>query len=139
MNGSVPPAPPAPVYIVEDDRPVGEALRFLLRLEGLTVQLFDGAEVFLARHSRPTRGCIIVDQYMPGMTGLDLARTLRRRGCALRIALITGRLDAGLERRAVLAGVDDILEKPLIGTRLVETVAEGLRLAALRSEPPTSA
>jgi FixJ family two-component response regulator len=118
--------PAARVHLVDDDRDVGDALRFALELEGLAVELHNSTESLLRSDAVLDRGCLFVDQYMPGMSGLDLTRLLRTRGVTLPIVLITGRPDSGLHRRAALAGVDRVLEKPFEGSTFVEVVRKAL-------------
>lgn len=130
MSASLQPSTPATVHLVDDDRDVAEALRFALQVEGVPVLLYDSAEALLGSQTLPDRGCLVVDQYMPGMTGLELTRVLRTRGFASPIVLITGRSDAGLRRRAASAGVDRVLEKPLSGGVFVDVVK-----AALQADP----
>jgi two-component system, LuxR family, response regulator FixJ len=66
--------------------------------------------------------CLIIDQHMPGLDGLDVVGELHRAGVSLPAILITGRLDAAVNRRACELGVRAILEKPFPVARLVELV-----------------
>ena len=67
------------VAIVDDDQAVLDSLKFLLEVVGYQVVVHASARGFLNdRASRPA--CLIVDQHMPGMTGLDLTQTLRDDG-----------------------------------------------------------
>ncbi len=59
---------------------------------------------------------------MPGLDGLDVVGELHRDGVFLPAILITGRLDAAINRRAGELGVRAILEKPFPVARLVELV-----------------
>ena len=56
--------------------------------------------------------CLIVDQHMPRMTGLDLAERLRDEGAGIPVMLITGSSSPSIVARAALLGVVRVLEKP---------------------------
>ncbi len=114
------------VYLIEDDEAVLNALRFALELEGMAVRPYLSAEVLLADFWTPDSGCLVIDHFMPGMTGLDLLKLLRSRGCRLPAILITTRADANMRRRASQLGVEHILEKPLSDSALVERTRQAL-------------
>lgn len=112
----------APVFIVDDDAAVRDALTFALRLEGFEARAYAGPTGLLAERALPSRGCLVVDYAMPGMNGLELVEALRRRGMELPAILIAGYVDAELRRRAALVGVAHVLEKPLADGSLVELI-----------------
>ncbi len=100
-----------PVAIVDDDPAVLDSLRFLLEVSGHEVAVYASGRQFLAdRTARPK--CLIVDQHMPDMTGLELVARLRGDGDGLRVMLITGSLSGAIVARAALIGIDKVLEKP---------------------------
>jgi FixJ family two-component response regulator len=114
------------VYLIEDDEAVLNALCFAYEVEGLTVRTYRSAEALLADPRTPDPGCLVIDHFMPGRTGLDLLKVLRSRGCDLPAILITTRADAPMRRRARDLGVDHILEKPLSDSALVEFTQQAL-------------
>ena len=99
------------VAIVDDDDGVRDSLRFLLEVVGLTVETFGSASEFLAAELGHV-GCLILDQHMPGMTGLELVEHLRTNGSSIPILLVTGSPSPPLAARALELGVDRVLEKP---------------------------
>jgi two-component system, LuxR family, response regulator FixJ len=81
--------PPATVLVVDDDSAVRHSLQFSLELEGFAVRLYaDGRELLDDPHL-PACGCLVVDQVMPGMSGLDVVDALRLRGSSNPAVLIT--------------------------------------------------
>jgi len=103
------------VAIVDDDHAVLDSLKFLLEVIGYQVATYASAEAFLDRGKADGAGapaCLIVDQHMPGMTGLDLAERLRDHGAAIPILLITGSPSPAIVSRAAQLGVVNVLEKP---------------------------
>jgi two-component system, LuxR family, response regulator FixJ len=122
--------PEATVFIVDDDPAVREGLRALLEAKGFAVECFQSAEAFLAAVDGERRGCVIADVRMPGMSGLDLQREMKRRALNLPIVIITGHGDVPLAVAALKAGAVDFLEKPFDADAILATVEEALRRVA---------
>jgi two-component system, LuxR family, response regulator FixJ len=98
------------VAVVDDDIAVLESLRFLLETAGYTVAAYHSATAFLDdRSSQPA--CLIVDQHMPLMTGLELVAHLQREEVGVPALLITGAPSGAIAARADQLGVA-MLEKP---------------------------
>lgn len=110
-----------PILIVDDDIALLAALRFALETEGFAVVAYPDAESALAA-APAKRGCLVLDQRLPGMSGLDLLEQLRRRGEIAPAVLITTNPAPATRMRAKAAGVE-IVEKPLLGNALTRKVA----------------
>jgi FixJ family two-component response regulator len=127
------------VFIVDDDKAVGLALQRLLRAEGYSTQVWNSAKAFLCDHDPDAPGCLMTDLMMPGMSGLDLLRTLARNGCSRPIIFVTaGNLAPGAV--GMPAGEFRILSKPVDCADLLEAVREALekdqgRRARRKKEP----
>ena len=112
---------PTTVYVVDDDFAVRRALAFALDLEGFKVETFGSGEDLLLR-DRPTgRGCIVLDERLPGASGLDTLRQLRAREIDLPAILVTSHPKPSFREAAAVAGVP-ILEKPLEGATLIVAI-----------------
>jgi two-component system response regulator FixJ len=101
------------VAVVDDDEAVRESLRFLLDIAGYDVAAFASGCAFLRADGARVPACVLIDQHMPQLTGLELLRRLRDAGRDLPVALMTGSPSAELTRRAQELGAADVLEKPL--------------------------
>lgn len=119
--------PPLTVYIVDDDDAVRAALQALLGSVGLHCQSFASAEAFLAVAGPSMRGCLLLDVRMPGMSGLELQRTLQERGIELQVLIITGHGDVAMAVRALKAGASDFVEKPFNEQALLDSIQACLR------------
>ncbi len=109
------------VVIVDDDPAVLHALKFLLELAGYVVGTYSSAMAFLSDSvARPA--CLILDQHMPQMTGLELATRLRETGVVIPILLITGAPSPTIVARATQLGIERVLEKPPVENDLVSFV-----------------
>jgi FixJ family two-component response regulator len=105
------------VDIIDDDDAVRDSTRALLESYGYQVRDYPSAEEFL-QVSDPNSDCLLVDQHMPGMTGLDLLELLRSKGNKTPALMMTGRSDPSLEPRATRIGVK-LLHKPVPEDQLV--------------------
>ena len=110
------------LFLVDDDPAVRTALKFALEIDGYEVETFPDAESLAARPRLPAEGVLVIDYQLPGMDGLELVETLRRRSVNLPALLITTHPTAQLRRRASAAGVD-IVEKPLLAGTLGDALA----------------
>ena len=99
------------VLVVDDDPAVRSAISRALRVDYEVDEAADGSEA-LAHHSASTADAIVLDLLMPGIDGLEVCRTLRRRDDHVPILVVTAR-DAVEDRVEGLdAGADDYLVKP---------------------------
>lgn len=107
-------AHPALVVLVEDDGAVRTSLEFAFGLQGFEVIACATGEDLLELDLPTERACIVIDERLPGMGGLECLAAIRDRGSDLPAALITSNPPPQLRRAAEAAGVP-IIEKPLLG------------------------
>ena len=117
-----------PVFIIDDEPAVLDALWLMLGTFGYACRTYQSAEDFFAVIAPGTLGCVIADVRLPGMSGLDLQKELARRGYSLPVIFITAHGDIRMAVAAVKGGAVDFLEKPIDDALLVES----LRQAFLR-------
>ena len=110
------------IHIVDDDEPVRTALIFALGSAGFRIEGYVDASDFLARR-QAGRGILISDVRMPGISGIELTRQLKRDGSTMPIILITGHADRALQAEAISAGANAVLEKPLALAALLTEIA----------------
>jgi len=118
------------ICIVEDDGAVRESLQMLLEMQGWTVSCYSRAEMFLTQVHRVDCGCLILDQMLPGLTGLKLLEMLRGRGLNMPIVVLTGDCDPTLPRKAMEAGAMAVLHKPASNEALLTEVRQALAAPA---------
>lgn len=104
--------PAATIHIVDDDDIVRDSLKVLLESRGYLVEDYTSGRDFLSRRDG-NAACIVLDNHMPEMTGLDILRTLRRAGDNIGVIMITGRWDAATRAQAEALGVVAFLDKPV--------------------------
>ncbi len=111
------------VAVIDDDIDVGDVLGGLLETMGYQVETYRSGMDFLSDAHFDRLACLIVDQNMPLMTGLQMIETLTSRGVSIPALLITGIHDADVERKAASLGVMTVLEKPMSHHELLRFVS----------------
>jgi two-component system, chemotaxis family, CheB/CheR fusion protein len=119
----------AVIFVVDDDSYVREGIRGLLEAEGSAVEDFDSCESFLEAYRPGREACLLVDGYLPGMTGLELLLRLKARGDRLPAIMITGKSDVPMAVQAMKAGASDFIEKPVGRGELLASVERALEQA----------
>jgi len=122
--------PQATIYIVDDDEQMRRALRCLVITLGTPVKTFRSAEDFLGEYDGHSPGCLVVDVRLPGMSGLDLQRELRRRGDELPVIVLSGYASVPAVVAALKQGATEFLQKPFDNAVLLETIQRALALGA---------
>lgn len=118
------------VYLLDDEPEMLKALTRLLHAQGLQVLGFTSAREFFAyeRHQGPA--CLVLDVAMPEIGGLQVQERLRRSGVELPVVFLTGHGDIPMSVRAMKAGAEDFLTKPVNATDLLRAIRAALRRAS---------
>jgi two-component system, LuxR family, response regulator FixJ len=114
------------VVVVDDDAAVRNSLKFSLEVEGFAVRAY-AAGTDLLHADLAGCACFVVDQNMPGISGLDLVSRLRARRVSAPAILITSHPTAAVISRAADAGVP-IVEKPFLGNALIDSIRAVARM-----------
>jgi two-component system response regulator FixJ len=117
---------PAPVFVIEDDDLMRDAVAALLGMCGHEVRAFDSGAAFLAAAGAPDAGCIVTDVRMPGLDGLAFQRHMAAAGVALPIIFISGYADVALSVTAMRQGAFMFLTKPFRDQDLIDAVSDAL-------------
>jgi FixJ family two-component response regulator len=132
------------VHVVDDDAAFRAATARLLGASGYQVAVYGSASELLDRLPNGEPGCILLDVKMSGLSGPQLQDRLRELGCRLPIVFLTGYGDVPTSVRAIKAGAEDFLSKPVPKKELLAAIERALnhykeerdqdgRIAALRS------
>ena len=124
----------ATVHVVDDDDAIRDALSWLLRSRGVPARTWPSAEAFLAEWSPSTRGCVVLDVRMDGMSGVELFDRLLAREARLPVIFLTGHGDVPLAVAALKKGAFDFVEKPFNDNELVDRILAALAHDAALSE-----
>jgi FixJ family two-component response regulator len=115
------------VHVVDDDASFRVAIERRLKRAGYNVATYATAEQLLDRlPSNDTPGCILLDVQIPGLTGPELQERLGQLGSALPIVFLTGHGDIPTSVRAIKAGAEDFLTKPVSSEDLLHAIEKAL-------------
>jgi FixJ family two-component response regulator len=116
------------VTIVYGDDAMRASLRFLLEVEGWDVCEFNSPATFPEAFCPQ---CLVLEQDLPGMAGLDLVEELRRHGKTLPVVLTTQLRDAGFLARATA------VEANVVDSMSPAEVIRALRAVLAEPVPPS--
>lgn len=117
---------PPRVFLVDDDAAIRDALYLLLQLRGIEVDVYASAAEALEAIRPDSRGCVLTDLRMPGLTGLELMAQLGTRDISLPVVMLTAHGDVATTRAALRGGAFDFLEKPIDEDILVDVVRHAI-------------
>ena len=114
------------VFIVDDDADMRASMRRLLKTVGLHAELFGSAQEFLQQKvTRPS--CLILDMRLPGMSGLEVQRSLIEAGNNIPIIFITAHGDIPMTVKAMKSGAVEFLTKPFRDQDLLDAIEQALQ------------
>ena len=114
---------------MDDDDLFLETIRAVLEDEGRVVETYASCEAFLKAFDRSKSACLLIDAYLPGMSGLELLDKLHHDGHRLTAIMITGNADVSIAVEAMKAGALDFIEKPISRKELIAGIDRALELS----------
>jgi FixJ family two-component response regulator len=118
--------PDSPVFIIDDDPAVRDALTLLLKIEGFSTQAFGDGGTFFEALPAANPVCVILDLHLPGMPGLQILRQLSDMRFPAPIFIISGQSDVAMAVEAMKLGALDFLEKPFSASVIIDRVREAV-------------
>ena len=118
---------PGTIHIVDDDASFRTALERRLRKAGYDVAAYSSAVQLLDRlPDENGPACILLDVRIPGLSGPDLQRRLAELGSTLPIIFLTGYADVRTTVKAIKAGAEDFLTKPVPSEQLLGAIERAM-------------
>jgi DNA-binding response OmpR family regulator len=122
-----------PILIIEDDPDIAEGLRYNLEREGLAARVAETGEkgLAIALDKKNPPALILLDLMLPGMSGTELCRRLRREPATRRtpIIMLTARGSEAERVAGLEIGADDYITKPFSVREVMARVRAVLRRA----------
>ena len=115
------------VHVVDDDASFRTAIERRLKKAGYEVATYSSAQQLLDRvpdENEP--GCILLDVRIPGLSGPELQGRLSELGSTMPIVFLTGHADIPTTVRAIKAGAEDFLTKPVPSEQLLHAIERAL-------------
>lgn len=127
------------VLVVEDEPAMSELMSRLVEREGFEAVRAASAAEALSAHARSHPVAMLLDWGLPDSPGSEVCRQVREQDAEITIIFITGREDETSVARALDAGADDYVVKPVRGGELIARLEANLRrVAALRARAKTA-
>lgn len=118
---------PGVIHVVDDDASFRTAIERRLKLAGYDVATYVSAQELLDKvQDLQTAGCILLDVQIPGLSGPELQTRLVELGSKLPIIFLTGHADTATTVRAMKAGAEDFLTKPVSSDQLLGAIERAL-------------
>lgn len=115
------------IHVVDDDTSFRTALERRLRKAGYEVATYSSAQQLLDRlPDENGPACILLDVRMPGVSGPELQTRLGELGATLPIIFLTGYADVRNTVKAMKAGAEDVLTKPVSSEQLLRAVEQAI-------------
>jgi len=121
------------ILVVDDGAENRELVTLVLEEQGAVVDHAENGQIALEKASRSTYDLILMDMQMPVMDGFTATRKIRNAGLRIPIVALTARVMKGFEAEMETLGCADIVSKPINIDRLVDCVANVLKIPVLAS------
>ena len=124
------------VLVVDDEEAIRDMIRFALEKAGMTVRLASSAQEALEHISEARPDIILLDWMMPGVSGLELTRRLRRDAYTedIPIIMLTARVTEDDKVAGLEAGTDDYVVKPFSPRELLARIRAVTRRSSATDE-----
>lgn len=119
--------PARTVFVVDDDADLSDSVCALVDSMGCHALGFASAEKFLANYVAGSRGVVVLDLCMPGMSGLAFQEELARRKICLPIVFLTAYARSPTTVRAIQAGAVTLIDKPYHDDELWDAIRIALQ------------
>jgi FixJ family two-component response regulator len=118
---------PGLIHVVDDDASFRTAIERRLKLAGYDVATYESAQQLLDHlpdGEKPS--CILLDVQIPRLSGPELQSRLTGLGSTVPIVFLTGHADTATTVRAIKAGAEDFLTKPVSSEQLIDAIERAL-------------
>lgn len=128
------------ILIIEDDPDIAESVRYNLKREGMRPEIAESGEkgFRLARDPHSAPSLIVLDLMLPGMSGIELCRRLRREPATEKtpIIILTAKASESDKISGLELGADDYMTKPFSVKELLARIRAVLRRTSEESSSP---
>ncbi len=122
------------IHVVDDEPIIHEVLGEILASEGYEVDLSSTGEEALKKHEEKTYDLVLLDLLMPGMNGIEVLKTLKKRSPKTVVIIITAYASIESAISAMKLGAYDYIQKPFKHEELLLTVKRAVDHKQLQDE-----
>jgi len=110
------------IYIVDDEEDLREGISLLLKSYNYNAESFGSIDQFLHKATCNNAGCILLDVFLGGKTGIELQVEIETKFEFLPIIFMTGKATVSMSVEALKKGAIDFLEKPIDEKQLLSAI-----------------
>jgi DNA-binding response OmpR family regulator len=114
------------IVVIDDDPDIRESLHGLLRSVGLRVEVFSSVEELMTNDRSVHPGCLVLDVWLPGRSGLDFHAELAKSNARLPVIFMSGHADVPMSVQAMKSGAVEFLTKPVRYQDLLSAIETAL-------------
>ena len=112
------------IFLVDDDEEIRQSISLLLKSTGYEVEAFASTDKFLEKENYKGAGCILLDVFLEGKTGLELQAEIETKFECLPIIFISGQGNIPMSVEAMKKGAFNFLQKPIDEKELFKAIEE---------------
>lgn len=126
------------ILVVDDEQGIRSVLTDVLEDEGFSVaSVATGKAALEALKSEEIYGLLILDVWLPDMSGMEVLEAVSKEQPDLPIVLISGHANIDIAVKSVNLGAYDFLEKPLSIDKIINVVNNAMKISELKNENRT--
>ena len=110
------------IYLVDPDTAIRDSIRAMLQSYGVEVRTYSSGRSFLNNAQLTDQDCILVENNLPDMIGIDLVENLKRMGINAACFILSSANDIGFEELVSSQDSTIVLRKPLQSKHLIEVI-----------------
>jgi FixJ family two-component response regulator len=122
--------PDGTLFVVDDESSARRGVAALASSLGISCEMYASAEEFLDRHAPSRPGCVLADQRLAGISGLELQARLTDLGSTLPFILISAYANVAMAVQAMQNGAVTVLQKPCEADALTDAVRKAMAIDA---------
>jgi two-component system, LuxR family, response regulator FixJ len=116
------------VSVVDPDPATGKLVQEIVGGSDWRCEVFSSGRDFLAAYHDERLGCLVLEQRIPDMSGLQLQHRLSARGSKLPLVFVTANTDVSMAVELMRGGAVHLLEKPVRPVELLSAIEEAVKL-----------
>jgi two-component system, LuxR family, response regulator FixJ len=120
------------VFVVDPDPSTGAVVKDVVHGSHLRCETFSSGREFLAAFDDAWHGCLVLEQRIPDISGLQIQRRLAARGSTLPLVFVSAAVDVSTAVALMRGGAVHVLEKPPRTIELLNAIQEAVALGESR-------
>jgi len=126
--------PRSRILVVDDEKSIRLTVRAILQDQGYEVEIASDAAEAQALLAHGGWDVVVTDIVLPGVSGVDLLKTIRAASPEVEVIMMTGEPTAETAAEAIRAGARDYLAKPVLKSAMLRSVGTAVQMKQITDE-----